>query len=221
MGALSGGSGLGRSYRRRLTARPMEVTMPVLVPSPLPGREGRLQKLFQTAAPDAISEAQRFANESARYNIGVSRTINVPTMALTYLSRRNQFRSAFELAGSEAIRGVLTQVVTFQEIVTPSLINAATATASVSGHFWIEPASGDVLRTELTVVVMNPGKLTAATTVEYALAPTLKLLVPVPMGEEYRQGGGEVRGHATYSNFRAFAVSSKIKRAWQALSAAH
>lgn len=179
--------------------------------------DGRLQKLFQTSSPDAMSEAQRYANESARYNIGVARTINVPTMALAYLSRRNQPLSVFELAGREGIRSVLTQVVKFRETATPSLIETTTAAASVSGRFWIEPASGTVIRTELTVVVTSPRKLTGTTTVDYALVPTLKLLVPVEMDEEYRLGGGEVdRGHATYSNFRAFTVSSKIiKRALQ------
>ncbi|HEY6358440.1 MAG TPA: hypothetical protein VIX35_09360 [Vicinamibacterales bacterium] len=183
----------------------------------LPDHEGRLQKLFQTASPDTISVAQRYANESARYNIGVSRTTNVPTMALAYLSRRNQLRSAFELAGREGIRGIVTQVVKFRETATPSLIVTRTVAASVSGRFWIEPASGAVLRTELTLVMTSPRKLTGTTTVEYALAPTLKLLVPVQMDEEYRLGGGEVdRGRATYSNFRAFTVSSKIiKRALQ------
>jgi hypothetical protein len=182
--------------------------------SPLPDHEGRLQRLFQAASPDTISVAQRFANESARYNIGVARTVNVPTMALAYLSRRNQFRSAFELAGGEGIHGVLTQVVKFREIAMPSLVETPSGAVSVSGRFWIEPVSGDVLRTELTCVVMSPRKLTGRTTVEYGLAPTLKLLVPVQMDEEYHSGGQVDRGHATYSNFRAFTVSSKIiKRA--------
>jgi hypothetical protein len=182
--------------------------------SPLPDHEGRLQRLFQTAAPDTISVAERVADESARYNIGVSRTVNVPTMALAYLSRRNLFRSAFELAGSEAIHGVLTQIVRFQEIATPSLVETASGAVSMSGHFWIEPASGAVLRTELTSVSQTPRTLTGTTTVEYALVPTLKLLVPVQMDEEYHGGGQVDRGHATYSNFRAFTVSSKIiKRA--------
>ncbi len=103
--------------------------------SRLPDHEGRLQKLFQTASREAMSEAARFANESARYNIGVSRTINVPTMALAYLSRRNQPRSAFELVDSEGIGGVLTQVVRFRETVTPSLVQTSSDTASISGRF--------------------------------------------------------------------------------------
>jgi len=182
--------------------------------SPLPDHEGRLQKLFQTASPDTMSVAERYANESARYNIGVSRTINVPTMALAYLSRQNQPRSAFELAGSEGIRGVFTRVVKFRETATPSLVEAAGYAVSVSGRFWIEPVSGSVLRTELTCVVLSPRKLTGTTTVEYSVAPTVKLLVPVQMDEEYHSGGQVNRGHATYANFRAFTVSSKIiKRA--------
>ena len=177
--------------------------------------EARLQGLFENPSASAMIQAQRIADESASYNLGVTRNINVPTMALTYLSRGHQARSKFQLAGSEAIEGGRAQIVKFRETATPSLITTPYGTLATSGRFWIVPASGEVQRTELTCVVTNSGSLTGTTTVVYAVAPAIGLRVPMEMDEEYQQAGGMVeRGHATYSNFRAFTVDTKtLKRA--------
>jgi hypothetical protein len=67
--------------------------------SPVRDHAARLQGLFEHPDPDLLRQAQRIANESASYNIGVHRNINVPTMALTYLIASNQARSTFELEG--------------------------------------------------------------------------------------------------------------------------
>jgi hypothetical protein len=175
--------------------------------------EARLQGLFEKPSAGTMSEAQRIADESASYNVGVSRNINVPTMALTYLSRGQQARSTFQLAGSESIDGELALILKFRETATPSLIRTPEGTVATSGRFWILPVGGDIIRTELTCVVKSP-RLTGTTTVEYALQPALGLRVPTRMDEEYDRAFGEVdRGHATYSNFRAFTVDTKaVKR---------
>src|SRR5579864_6043197 len=176
--------------------------------------ESRLQKLFEKPSAGTMSQAQRIADESASYNVGVTRNINVPTMALTYLWRDHQDRSSFQLAGSEAIDGERTQVVRFKETAKPPLIRTPQGSIATSGRFWIVPATGDVVRTELTCVLTGPRKLTGTTTVEYELQPALGLRVPTQMDEEYDRAGGETdRGHATYSNFRAFTVDTKtVKR---------
>lgn len=176
--------------------------------------EARLQGLFEKPSAGTMSQAQRIADESASYNLGVTRNINVPTMALTYLSRGHQTRSVFQLAGSEAIEGERTQVVKFREAATPSLIRTLDGSVATSGRFWIVPVSGDVLRTELRCVVTGPRMLNGTTTVEYGRQPALGLRVPIKMDEEYQRVGDETdRGHAIYSNFRAFTVDTKaIKR---------
>jgi hypothetical protein len=176
--------------------------------------EARLQGLFEKPSGGTMSQAQRIADESASYNVGVARNINVPTMALTYLWRGHQARSSFQLAGSEAIDGERTQIVKFKETATPPLISTAQGSVATSGRFWIVPATGDVVRTELTCVLTKPRKMTGTTTVEYGLQPALGLRVPTQMDEEYDRAGGEIdRGHASYSNFRAFTVDTKaVKR---------
>ena len=60
-------------------------------------RDERLLDLF---ARSDQSEALRISEESARYNIGpISRTLNVPTLALIYLTADEQSRSRFKVAG--------------------------------------------------------------------------------------------------------------------------
>ena len=176
--------------------------------------ETRLQALFEKPSAAAMNQVQRIADESARYNLGVTRNINVPTMALTYLWREHQARSVFQLDGSEAIEGERTQVVKFKETATPSLIRTPDGSVATSGRFWVVPVSGEVRRTELSCVVTGPRMLSGTTTVEYAAAPAVGLLVPIRMDEEYQRAGGETdRGSATYSNFRAFTVDTKaVKR---------
>jgi hypothetical protein len=179
---------------------------------PVRDHELRLQQLFEQPASDAIGQAQRIANESAHYNIGVARNINVPTMALSYLSRVNQRRSAFETAGSELVRGVMTTVLRFREVAVPSLISTPGASVATSGRFWVEEG-GTVRRTELTCVLPRPWSLVGKTTVDYARVPDVTIMVPVVMDEEYHRDAEVDRGHATYSHFRTFTVDTKaIKR---------
>jgi len=181
--------------------------------APVRDHETRLQGLLENPAAGAMIQAQRIAQESASFNLGVTRNINVPTMALTYLSRGHQARSKFEPAGSATIEGERAQIVKFRETATPSLIATPYGTVATSGRFWIVPVSGDVLRTELTCVVTNSARLTGTTTVVYAVAQAIGLRVPLEMDEEYQLGGMVDRGHATYSNFRAFTVDTKtLKR---------
>ena len=52
-------------------------------------REERLLKLLQSPEASALAQARRIAQESARFNLGrITRTINVPDMALEYLQPR-------------------------------------------------------------------------------------------------------------------------------------
>jgi hypothetical protein len=180
---------------------------------PVRDHEARLQKLFEQPASDALGQAQRIANESAHYNVGVARNINVPTMALSYLSRARQGRSVFEVAGSEVVGGASATIVRFREVAVPSLITTQAGSVTTSGRFWLEP-SGAVRRTELTCVVPRPWALVGKTTVDYAMVAGVAIMVPVVMDEEYQRDSEVDRGHATYSHFRTFTVDTQsMKRA--------
>jgi hypothetical protein len=71
------------------------------------------------------------------------------------------------------------------------------------GRFWIEPASGRVLMTELMV---EDRSVSATITVSFQSEPLLGLLVPVAMRERYegKRSRSQVDGSATYGRFRQF-----------------
>jgi len=171
-------------------------------------RDTRLQKLFIDAPLGALDQAQRIVTESARYNLGeLQRDINVPTMALTYLRESNQSRSEFSVDGSQTIDGVSAVVLKFKERASPTVVRSADGDLPVTGRVWIEPDSGRVLKTEISMTSRRSG---AKITVMYGAVPELTMWVPVVMTEEYT-GAETIFGKATYSKFRQFTVSTAIK----------
>jgi hypothetical protein len=181
---------------------------------PVRERNQRLERL----AVDASDESMRqIVTESARYNIGdIERTINVPLMPLMFLVPENQWRFKFaaqkgsqppitsnDLPASPRFRAT-TEVwaVEYREVERPTFIRFLGGRKSIPAHgrFWIEPASGRVLMTEL----ITEDRVHAAVDVSYESDPVLDLLLPIEMREIYwrpRQPVS-VRGVATYGSFR-------------------
>ena len=172
---------------------------------PVRDHDQRLSKLFLEATADTMTHARQIAEESARYNLGsVRRNINIPTMALAFLRRDNQPRSKFTLDGTAKLEDIATVVVSFTERDKPTIIRSGTADAPASGRFWIDPATGRVVRSQLRAA---PPKVSATVTVTYAAAPKLNVWVPVSMSESYKGSSGEsIAGNASYQNFRRFSV---------------
>lgn len=180
-------------------------------------RDARLQKLFVEAPVQAVGssdqkqkmdQARRIVAESARYNLGaLQRDINVPTMALTYLSGSNQPRSVFTVTGRKDVDGIRAVVLEFKERAKPTIIRSADSDLPASGRFWIEPESGRVLKSEVSIA---DRRAAAKITVTYHPEPKLTVWVPILMTEEY-SGAETIFAKATYSNFRQFGVSVAIK----------
>jgi len=185
-------------------------------------RSDRLTALFLQPSETSAAQANRIRNESARYNIGnVIRTINVPLLPMQVLMPANQSRFRFERAEADEGRDqpdarlpsspnfrVSTEVwvVRFKETKRRTLIRDIVRNADVfsEGRFWIEPASGRVLMSEL---VADTGDLRAQINVSYQSEPLLGLLVPVEMKETYsRLRRQVVEATATYGKFRRFQV---------------
>ena len=172
---------------------------------PVRDRDARLQKLFVDAPPGAVEQARRILAESARYNLGtLQRDINVPTMALTYLRESNQSRSDFSIDGNQDIGGVRAVVLEFKERASPTIVRSAEGDLPATGRVWIEPDSGRVLKTEISMASRRSG---AKITVTYGAVPEVTMWVPIVMTEEYT-GAEIIFGKATYSKFRQFAVST-------------
>jgi hypothetical protein len=181
-------------------------------------RDDRLTRLFLDPSASAQAQLQAIVTESARYNIGnIQRTINTPTLALTFLLTRNQHGSVFEIRksatpelGRRGPFGVVpagTIVLSFDEGKRDTVIRTSRGRDLPShGHFWIDPATGDVLMTEL---IAEDAAVRGVIDVRYEQDPSLGVLVPSVMRERYdgnRIAG--ITGTATYGRFRKFQVST-------------
>jgi hypothetical protein len=186
---------------------------------PVRDRDQRLYKLFIDAKADARAQAMTIQGESARYNIGpVTRTINIPIMALLFFEQVNQPRLNFkagkagnvkrfaELAAAEDVF-----LIEFDEKGPGTMVKGANNKDIPShGRVWIDRTTGRILRTELVTQDMQ---LRASVDVNYKTAPGIEVLVPGEMRENYMLRQSEIRidGKATYDKFRQFSVSTSEK----------
>ncbi|MEZ5316977.1 MAG: hypothetical protein R2752_06200 [Vicinamibacterales bacterium] len=172
---------------------------------PVRDRTERLAALFASPSADMLVEARAIAEESARFNVGaVTRNVNVPTFALAYLRREAQPRSRFTYGGSETVDDTPAQILQFEEVDRPRLVKT-TDGAPARGRFWLEAATGRVLRTAFEV---NSMTVRATFDVTYAAQPKLDgLWVPVRMREHYQVSATQtIDGTAEYANFRRYSV---------------
>jgi hypothetical protein len=172
---------------------------------PVRDREERLAKIFLSGSRASFDQARAIMNESARYNIGnVQRNINVPTLALTFLTDDQRARFTFKL-GKPDDDGA---VIDFRETGRPTFVKTTNdRDLPVNGRLWVDEQTGTIRRTELHAVDTN---VEAHITVTYLQDPGLGLWVPARMEERYKRGRDplEVRGIATYSRFRRFEVKT-------------
>ena len=198
-------------------------------------RENRLLALVTSPVPDALAQAKRMAAEGARFNIGgIVRTINTPTLALTFLRQVQQRRSTWTLGGRKKIEKRDVVELRFQEHAIPRAIETRD-NAAARGRFWIEPDSGRIVRSEL---VIDSSGMTATVTATFGPVPGIVPWVPLSMDDEYRatsksgsspsnnpsisrdddfrpfESGAKIEAHASYRNFRTFSVDTNtvIKR---------
>ena len=178
---------------------------------PVRDREERLLVLLSEGSAASAQQALRITRENARYNIGeevVTRTVNVPTVALDLIHPRHRSRFAFSRTGAEIVDGLPVWVLSYRErgggatiVRTPDGKNRRTA-----GRVWVEPDGGEVLRTELSWE--DPPQ--SAIVVDYGRAEGLGARVPLAMTERYRSDRGTVTGRATYTNYRRFQTAARV-----------
>jgi len=171
---------------------------------PIKDRTARLQRLFSSGAtPEAREQAAAILGESARYNLGPRRTINSPTVVLSFLHPRNQPRFRFEARGEETVEGLRVLTVRFAETGHPTLVQTSTGIGiPARGMLRIEPEGGILVSSELHLDVPGLGPIQIR--VRYRPQPRLEAWLPAEMREDYGLTGEAVRLEtvAKYSDYR-------------------
>ena len=161
-----------------------------------------------------IKKALAIANASARYNLGLPRTINLPTAPLDIIHPRYRDVHKFELTGTESVAGIRTAVVGFHEVTRPTLVREPSGIDLVSsGRIWIEPATGKVWRVEWIYQEENKrsnGWPAPKLRVDFQPHKELGFMVPVEMREVFAVNAARGEGRALYRNFRRFGTSARI-----------
>jgi hypothetical protein len=175
----------------------------------------RIPPRIDGPADQAFRAFRRVADQGARYNIGrIRRDLNVPTLALWFLSEGIRQRFAFTIVGEERLGDVSCRIVRYVERERPYLLHAEDRPARVEGRFWIADDSAAVLRTEL--VLRSPPGATpgrAAIEVDYAFAPSVDAWAPREMRERYETGPNAanlITGTARYDDYRRFSIDTRI-----------
>ena len=173
----------------------------------------RLADLLQRGG-DVLAQARAIATTGAAHNLGLPRTINVPTAVLEILHPSHRARFRYSPTGIETVRGIAASVLAFQETARPTVVRQPGGGNIVSsGRAWLEPKTGRILRVEWfydsepadPAIAVRPKLL-----VDFEFNPGLGILVPTRMDEVFAVPYGTGDGTATYKNFRRFTTSARI-----------
>ena len=171
------------------------------------------QALQQLPAPEV---AGRFKTYNSRFNVGrITRNFNEPTLSLLVLDDRHRARFAFERTRERRSPDGSEVTLKFTERRGPTLIrNLDGRNAFAAGEVTVEPGTGRVINAILAVTI-NSVRATLST--RYAFEERLGIMVPARFGEHYEDGVSpssryeEIRCEATYTNFKRFEVTSRIR----------
>jgi hypothetical protein len=184
--------------------------------APIGAENSRLPDLATNPSRERLADAMRTTEASAKYAIGaIPRGPAIPTAALADLRASRQMFFRFDLEGMKTIDGVRVAVIKFTQ--RPHARTTDADDFAVTGRFWIEPDSGRVVQTHITIA---SEAYENNVEVLYASRPGVPLWVPIRMFESYtvalegiggvggRVGAGStqayVDGLSTYSGFQRF-----------------
>ena len=149
---------------------------------------------------------------NARYNIGqVTRNFNEPTLPLLLVDAKRVNEVQFERKDLTLDGTTVLATLAFTERGRPTLVRGPRGSMPATGEIVIEAATGVVRRT--TFELSQDGFKVKLST-EYARDKALGLWVPAVFTERYERAAQEqevVVGQATYSNYRRFDVTFRIR----------
>ena len=173
-----------------------------------------LSQLMIEGPSDDYDQARLLLDDSAAHNLGAPRTINLPNLPLEVLHPRHRHRFSQEIYDREKVRGVQTTLLRFDEISTPTMIRQPDGRDMKTVVWaWIEPASGRLLRAQVSVQdaqLSSTAPFTAVIRVDFREDGTLGMLVPFEMQETFFVESGSGSGTAKYSNYRRFQTAARV-----------
>lgn len=173
----------------------------------------RLRAILEDTTQSLVSRIRALADQQAKYNLGdLYRTINVPTLPLEFLLPDRQPRFRFKHKGSTTVHDRFVWIVSYEERDRPTIIRTPEGRdITSSGSFWIDPANGAVIRSELRTGQLPGRPLSTIILVSYTHNDRFDMLLPDDMNELYLTRGTRIEGHATYSNYRRWEAEVRIK----------
>jgi hypothetical protein len=173
----------------------------------------RLRAILEDTTRPLAARVRALADLEAKYNLGdLYRTINVPTLPLEFLLPERQGGFHFKHSGNTTFRDRRLWIVSFNEHERPTVIRTPEGhDIPSSGSFWIDPATGAVLRSELRTGELPGRPLRTIILVSYTHNERFDMLLPDDMNELYLTARSRIEGHATYSNYRRWEAEVRIK----------
>jgi hypothetical protein len=178
------------------------------------GRD-RIQQIFLGGA-EALPRLQTVVEESARHNLGpTTRTLNEPTYALFFLHETHRRRFRWTKADEACRTDASAWAIEYEEVQFPTLTRGLEGVnLPARGRFCIDPSSGAVLESELTVRhESRAGNLVveADVAVTFTFDQRVGAWVPAEMRETYDEvGGHHTVSVATYRNYRRFGTKARL-----------
>jgi hypothetical protein len=180
-------------------------------PAPEPAN---VREILRTLPAAHVGDRMRSYN--AQFNIGrITRNINEPTLALLSLDAGHRPRFRFSSKAREVRDGRDMVWLAFQERERPTLIRGIDGgSIYVKGELLVEAANGRIWQSRLTATV---DRIEVELKTEYRLDERLGLMLPVVFREHYRRNRmaaadyEEIDCAASYSNFRRFEVSARVR----------
>ena len=185
---------------------------------PVRNRTVRVERLFLSDPKKGRRQLQRIATESARYNLGPSRNINLPTFPLQLLRPDNLSRFEWTAVARDKSDedSVDCTLISYREVGNVTMVRTDGGfNVPMTGHFCIESESGRVWRA--TVRFRQPlANVDAAFEVRFRATGESDVLAPESAWEWSlsNEPGLNARplmteGLAIYSNVRRFSVTTE------------
>jgi hypothetical protein len=180
--------------------------------APVPDKAERLVDLFVAPTGGTVEQANRIARDGERFHLpGIAGTTN-PLFMIAVLQAQYQKRLSFDVGDEAPEFGPGVRILHVEEL---SYVNRRARDAPLFalygglGRAWVEVATGRILQTEARVLT-GRATIGGTTTTRFEHHERLGLLVPVTMETTWQDPSTrrEVKGTATYANYRRFDVKT-------------